>query len=147
VPNVQAQLDDLQREYQALQETFSTRKKTLENARSWVGFEKANQGDRFAILEPARLPSRPYSPDPLMLLPLALMVSLGLGVASVVVAEIFSTSFQTTRELTEAAGVLILGEIGKITTRADQLRLRLALTLWWLAFVVVALTLAWAVGT
>ena len=143
-PKIQAEFEDLTRGYNALDESYKAYKKRLEDAKTRLSLERANQGDHFSVLEPAELPRRPSSPDPLMVMPLSLFIGLALGVGCILLAEMFNDCFYTLEELSAATGVLLLGGIARITTEMDTRRMKRR-RLYWAAFsLVVTLVVGWA---
>ena len=146
-PRVQADFEDLTRGYSALEESYKTYKKKLEDAKTWLSLLRTSKGDGFAVVQPATLPLRPDSPDPLVVLPLALLVGLSLGIGCVLLAETLNDSFNTPDELASATGAVLLGRIARITTQQDLNRKRRVRLLWAILSVFVVLLLGWAVGS
>jgi polysaccharide biosynthesis transport protein len=70
-------------------------------------------GERFVVLNPAYLPTRPFSPDITRLMLMAVALGFALGVAGVVGREFMDRSVHDARALTEF-DVPVLGEIPRI---------------------------------
>jgi hypothetical protein len=68
-------------------------------------------GERFVVLNPAPLPSRPDSPDLLKLMLMSLGIGFGLGTAAVVGREFLDRSVHDARVLQSEFEVPVLGEI------------------------------------
>ena len=145
-PRVQAEFEDLTRGYSALEDSYRTYKKKLEDAKTWLSLLRTSKGDGFAVVQPATLPVRPGSPDPLVVLPLALLVGLSLGIGCVLLVETLNESFGTPEELASATGAVVLGRIARITTLQDLKRKRKVRLLWAVVSVFVVLVVGWAVG-
>ena len=71
-------------------------------------------GERFVILNPARLPSAPVTPDLVRLMAMALAIGLFLGVAAVIGREFLDRSVHDARALQSEFEVPVLGEIPHI---------------------------------
>jgi len=71
-------------------------------------------GERFSILYPASMPTRPLSPDILRLMLLAIAAGLALGVAAVIGREFLDRSVHDARALQTEFEVPVLGEIPRI---------------------------------
>lgn len=71
-------------------------------------------GERFVVLNPAPLPTRPVDPDPLRLMMMAIAIGLVLGVTCAVGREFLDRSVHDARALQSEFEVPVLGEIPRI---------------------------------
>jgi capsular polysaccharide biosynthesis protein len=71
-------------------------------------------GERFAVLNPAFLPTSPVSPDILKLMLMAIAAGFVLGAAAVVGREFMDRSVHDARALQTEFEVPVLGEIPRI---------------------------------
>ena len=71
-------------------------------------------GERFVVLNPARLPTRPTSPDLLRMMVMAIGLGFMLGVAAVIGREFLDRSVHDARVLQSEFEVPVLGEIPRI---------------------------------
>jgi polysaccharide chain length determinant protein (PEP-CTERM system associated) len=103
--------------------------------------EHRMQAEKFTLLDPARVPEKPISPNRPFLRTLGIVISLGLALGLVFVKDLRSNRVQGEWEL--PAGVAVLGRVpfiritGPGTTHHKKRRLRLALISTTLAAVVV----------
>jgi len=82
--------------------------------------EKSGRDVAFKVMEPAQLPLAPYSPQRRQIILLALLASLGLGLAAAFFVEHMDSSFQTIEEVQEFTNLPVLSSvptIGKSTSK------------------------------
>ncbi len=78
---------------------------------------KSDQGLAYQILEAAALPTQPDSPRSDRILLVALVASLGLGLAGVFLAEYMDSSFESVEQLEAATALPVLSGVPVIPTR------------------------------
>jgi capsular exopolysaccharide synthesis family protein len=74
----------------------------------------ANNGPVFRIVEPARVPLDPVSPNRLRLLALGILAGIGLGMATAFLAENVDSSFKDVDEFQNQTGLTVLSIIPKL---------------------------------
>ena len=84
--------------------------------------EQRQKGEQFRILDPAVPSQIPAAPNRLKLLIVSLVLSLGLGGAALMLAEMLDTSFHSRGELRDFSSVPVLASISRIVTEADRQR-------------------------
>ncbi len=84
--------------------------------------EKSNNHVAFKVVEPAELPSTPYSPQRQRLILMGFLASLGLGLAAIVVVEQMDTSFETIEEVRGFTNLQVLSAIPTIGTKLPKIR-------------------------
>jgi uncharacterized protein involved in exopolysaccharide biosynthesis len=62
-PAVEAQLTELTRDYSTLQEQYTTLLRRNEESKLAANLERRQIGEQFRVIDGARLPERPFSPD------------------------------------------------------------------------------------
>jgi polysaccharide chain length determinant protein (PEP-CTERM system associated) len=103
--NIQAKYDDLTR-------------KSME-AKVAQGLEKGQMGERFTLIDPARLPGKPIKPNRLAIILIGFILGIGAGVGMMVLQEAFDHSVKDSRTLSALTGVPVLGTIPNIVTTKD----------------------------
>ena len=83
--------------------------------------EQRQKGERFRVIDQARLPERPAGPNRLRLLIVGLVLALGAAGVAVVLAEQVDTSYRRAEEVRAIAGVPVLSTIPRIVTEDDRL--------------------------
>ena len=78
-----------------------------------------NEGTKFKILEPARLPLRPVRPNLLKIFFFSLLLGIFAGAGAAFVAEYLDQSFQAAEEVQATLELPVLGSISTIVTESD----------------------------
>jgi len=123
--NTQAKFDDLMQKYM--------------EARVAHGLEKERKGERFTLIDPARLPEKPYKPNRTAIVLIGFVFGAGAGVAFASLREFFDNSVRSAESLTQATQIPVLAGIPEIRTAQDirRKRWRVAVQLTALVLVVV----------
>lgn len=108
--NAQAKYDDLMKKY-------------LE-AKVAGGLEKEHMGERFTLIDPARLPEKPVRPNRIAVILIGLIMGIGSGLGTVALQESVDRSARRSEDLTTAFPFPVLAEIPRIITLEDELRTR-----------------------
>ncbi len=96
-------------------------KKTME-ARVAQGLEKEQMGERFTIIDPARLPEKPVKPNVPAILLIGLFLGVGAGVGTAAMKEFNDRSVRDPKVLTELLRLPVLVTVPVIVTARDVLR-------------------------
>ncbi len=94
------------------------------DAREGEMVETFKQGERFEVLNPARPPKDPFWPDLRFFLLMGLAVGGGLGIALVLLLEVFDQSFKSEEQLAAAIDLPILAVIPDLTRVETKSRRR-----------------------
>ncbi len=120
IPEVEAQLVRLNRDYEVNSAQYKAILQSLERAKlSGKADESSNV--KFRVIEPPRVPLNPVSPNRPLLLSLVLLVALGAGAALAVLLNQLKPVFSSRANLMEATGLPVLGAISSVLS-AKQLR-------------------------
>ncbi|MCP4694054.1 MAG: chain-length determining protein [Desulfobacterales bacterium] len=87
--------------------------------------EKEQKGERFTLIDPARLPEKPYKPNRKVIVLVGLVLGVGCGICFASLLEFFDDSVRSVNGLTRAFGFPVLVSIPVILTPADKLRRRI----------------------
>ncbi|MCP4673482.1 MAG: chain-length determining protein [Desulfobacula sp.] len=82
--------------------------------------ESKQKGERFTLVESARLPEKPYKPNRLAIILIGIVLGIGAGVGFASIIEFSDTSFRDGETLARATGFPVLTEIPNIITREDK---------------------------
>ena len=126
VPLREQELSDLTRDYEISKEHYRSLLEKTFSAEMATELERRQQGERFTILDEARVPERPFKPRRLALMFGSLIGALGFAVGMVMAREAVRGSIKAERELKALlpASVSFLGSIPTIETNADRRRQR-----------------------
>ncbi|MFO7557424.1 MAG: GNVR domain-containing protein [Desulfobacterales bacterium] len=118
-PKREQELMSLKRDYQNIQESYSSllsRKLEAEIARN---MERKQKGERFRIIDYARVPEKPASPDMKKLFLLVMAAGLGIGAGIVILLEYNDTSFRRFEEVESYLGLPVITMIPNIVYPSD----------------------------
>jgi polysaccharide chain length determinant protein (PEP-CTERM system associated) len=121
-PKLESEETELMRGYETLKEQYDSLLKKSEESKLSVSLEKAQIGEQFKIIEMARLPQRPVSPDRMRLNLMGLLAGLGLGVALVALLEYRDTTLKTDDDVVVSLALPVLAVIPAMLTQADRKR-------------------------
>jgi polysaccharide chain length determinant protein (PEP-CTERM system associated) len=124
-PAVEENFREIVLERQNLQAKYDDLMKKVLEARVSQGLEKEQKGERFTIIDPARFPEKPVSPNIPAILLIGLVLGIGAGVGTAGIREFADQSVRTADELAAAAQFPVLGGIPVILTKKERRRRRL----------------------
>ena len=90
-----------------------------------VNMEKKQKGEKFQIIDPARLPEKPVFPNMKILFLLTLVAGPNIGLGLVFLLEYLNTSFRSPKDIEAALGFSVLATIPKIYDKKYQRRQRM----------------------
>jgi protein tyrosine kinase modulator len=143
----QSDLTELSRDYTTLQSTYTSLLGKKEDSKVAANLERRQIGEQFKILDPARLPERPTSPNRQQLQSMGLMAGIGVGVVLMGLIEYLDKTLKSEGDVTAALNLLVLAtvpllpEIGYRVARRRKIIAMSATVL--LTVVVGAAALAW----
>jgi len=104
--NLQAKYDDLTKKYM--------------ESKVASGLEKGQMGERFTLIDAARLPEKPVFPNVPAILLIGLVLGIGTGVGSAALKEFSDQSVRTAGALASAVSLPVLAVIPEIVTTEDE---------------------------
>ena len=122
-PTREAELTELTRDYETLQKTYTSFLTKREDAKVSSNLERNQSGEQFKVLDPARLPERPASPDVLKINLAGAVLGLAIGLALVGLLEYRDTTFKTEFEVQQ---LLQLPVLALVPMMASEVELRAA---------------------
>ena len=110
-PRREQELKSLERDYNNIKSNYDLLlNKKLETEVS-INMDKQQKGEKFQILEPARLPEKPVFPNMKMLFLLTLVAGPNIGLGLVFLLEYFDTSFRSPKDIESNLGFSVLATI------------------------------------
>jgi capsular polysaccharide biosynthesis protein len=88
----------------------------LETAKITQRLQSSKEGTKYIIIEDARVPARPFSPNKLLVSFMGLFLGLGVGIALLFTLEMLDKSFIDVQEASTYLNIPLLGAISKIST-------------------------------
>jgi len=115
-PTRESDLIELSRDYDTLQRTYTSLLTKKEDAQIAANLERYQIGEQFKVLDPARMPEKPVSPDRPRLYAIGAVAGLGLGIALAVLLEFSDTTLKTDTDVVMAIGLPVLALIPELVT-------------------------------
>lgn len=148
-PIRETELIGLTRDYGTLQDLYASLLKKSEESRMASELESRQIGEQFRLLDPARMPERPFSPNRLLIAIAGAAGGLALGLLLAALAEYRDNSFAVDHEVVAVLALPVLAMIPEMLTHGERRRLRmrrvLASTVGLLALTVAAGAVIWFV--
>ncbi|MHB1516202.1 MAG: GumC family protein [Acidiferrobacteraceae bacterium] len=122
MPEIQKQYQRLSRDLDSSQLQYQELKKKQLDAQVGQQLVQDNMGQRFSVINPPRLPERPYKPNRPAFLMLGLILSLAGGVAYVMLLEGLDNSVRNVKSLAAILDKPVLSVIPYVENSSDQAR-------------------------
>lgn len=123
-PKLESELSTLTRDYETLKTQYESLLKKSEESKIAVNLERRQIGEQFKVIDGARLPERPISPNRLQLNLIGLLAGLGLGIAIVGLLEYRDTTFKTDDDIVTTLALPVLAVIPAMLAAADRRRIK-----------------------
>lgn len=123
-PTRESEMIAITRDYETLQRNYTSLLSKSEDAKIASNLERRQIGEQFKIIDIARLPERPFSPDRTIYNLGGLAGGLVLGLALVGLIEFKDSSFRNDQDIVAVLSLPVLATIPQIVTREDRLARR-----------------------
>ena len=124
VPQVEAELGRLNRDYDVVKQKYEQLLEQLETANIGEDVEASIDDVQFRIIEPPFADQNPSGPKRQLLLSGVLLVAMGIGAALAFLLDQLNPVFFAARDVTAVAGLPVLGNISLIMTPEDRFEKR-----------------------
>ena len=124
-PKLEQELLSLKRDYDNTQKTYDSLLARKQEAEVAANMERQQKGEQFRILDPARLPDKPQSPDMRKLFLMCVMAGLGLGGGLIFLLEFLDKSVKKLESVPKKLGIPLLVAVPRIDHPKDVRRRRL----------------------
>lgn len=142
VPQVEAELSRLSRDYEIVKKGYEELRQRQESARLASDMETKAQKVQFRIVDPPKLPLKPSGPNRPLFMAVVLVAGLGAGLAFAFLLGQVNSTFQTVQRLRQTFALPVLGCVTAITSVGERRKRRREL----LGFGLVAASLIVAFG-
>ena len=119
VPGIESEWIALTRDYDTLQETYRQLLAKSENSKMAASLEQRQIGEKFRILDPARVPLNPHSPNRLRINLMGTISGLGLGVLLVGFMHYRDSTMRSEADVLGAIKLPVLALVPHATTEGD----------------------------
>ena len=120
-PRVEEGYKSLLVERNNLQQKYEDLSRKAMESKMAHSMEKEQLGERFTLVDPARLPERPFSPNVPAILLIGLVLGIGSGVGAAALKESSDQSVRTADDLARITGFRVLVTVPTLVTTVDRL--------------------------
>lgn len=125
LPQVETELQRLNRNYEIYREQYNTLVTRRESAKISEEVEQTGEDLKFRVIDPPRLPVHPISPNRLMLTAGVMVFGIGAGLGVGFLLSQLSPAIYGRRMLREASGLPVFGAVSYVWTARAKLKQRL----------------------
>jgi uncharacterized protein involved in exopolysaccharide biosynthesis len=123
-PGLESQLTELMRDYTTLQTTYQSLLAKSQEARVAANLERRQIGEQFKIIDSARLPQRPISPNRLLINLVGACMGLGVGLGLGGLLEYRDTSLRSEDDVLVALSLPVVALVPTMTTTFERVKRR-----------------------
>ena len=127
-PKWESELVELTRDYTTLQASYQRLLEKREEAKLAANLERRDIGEQFRVLDPAKVPERPFSPNRILINAGGAGGGLALGVLLIVLLEYLDSSLKNESDVVRVLNVRVLAQVPLINAGTERERRR-----WWVA--------------
>jgi polysaccharide chain length determinant protein (PEP-CTERM system associated) len=131
-PTRESELTELTRDYTTIQNIYTSLLEKREASKLAANVERQQIGEQFKILDPARVPERPFSPNRLMIVAIGAVFGLLPGLALIGFLEYRDSTFKTEADIQRLLQLPVLALVPLMTSEKEvkrQRRRRMAVAL------------------
>jgi polysaccharide chain length determinant protein (PEP-CTERM system associated) len=118
IPVREMAMANLSRDYQNVKERYQSLLKKSEEAQQAENLERRQKGEQFKVIDPARIPEKPFSPNIPRNLLMGVLLGMGLGFGMGFFREQMDRSFKDAEDLETTLGFKVLANIPKVEKKA-----------------------------
>jgi polysaccharide chain length determinant protein (PEP-CTERM system associated) len=124
-PKREQELLSLKRDYENLRELYNSMLNRKLEAEIAVSMEKKQKGEQFRVVDPAKMPSRPISPDSRKVMLITIVLGLGLGGGLAYLLEFMDSSYRSPEELEKELQLPVLVSLPFRYTEIELRRMKM----------------------
>ena len=123
-PTRESEMVELTRDYSTLQQIYASLLTKREESEVAADLEKRQIGEQLQLVDPARLPEKPFSPNRQRINLLGLLGGLALGVALLALMEYRDGTFRSDDELSRVLALPVLAVVPAMASMVERRRAR-----------------------
>ncbi|MEN6373621.1 MAG: GNVR domain-containing protein [Smithella sp.] len=113
-PAREQDMASLMREYESTKEAYEKLTKKNTDAQQAENLEKRQKGEQFRVIDPAKKPEKPFSPDILKIIQIGLAAAIGCGLGIAFIREQMDQSFHDAGDVEASLGLKVLASVPRI---------------------------------
>ena len=121
-PLVEKEYSSLLRDLESARMKYAELTSKLMEARVAKGMEESQSGERFIVIDPARLPEEPFKPNRLAIALISFVLALGGGTGMAALREVLDTSVKSAEDIVSLGGGPVLSEIARMESPHEKRR-------------------------
>ena len=110
----------LTRDYQNAKETYQSLLRKSQEAQQAENLERRQKGEQFKVIDPARIPEKPFKPNIPKILLYGFLLGIGCGFGIAFLREQMDRSFRDAEDLEATFGFKVLANIPKIEKKIEK---------------------------
>jgi len=118
-PKREEELLVLNRDYGNIQESYNSLLNRKLEAEIALNMEKKQKGEQFRVIDPARLPRKPISPDLRRLFMMVVAAGLGIGAGLIFLLDFLNSTLKDPEKFEDDLGLAVLATIPKVYQKKD----------------------------
>ena len=120
VPTRESELVELTRDYATVQSSYQTLLAKREESKIAANLERKNIGEQFRILDPARVPERPFSPDRRTITLTGAGAGIAIGLLFLGLLEYRDSTFKTDDDIQRVLSLPVLAVVPQMRTQQER---------------------------
>ena len=128
-PETEQELIEINRNYGNIRSQYNSLLNRSLESEIAVNMEKKQKGEQFRIIDPAKMPEKPYEPDLNKLFLIFIVAGGGIGAAMIFVMEYFDSAFRRAEEIEPYLKMPVLAYMPKISTKEELWKQKIQKTL------------------
>src|SRR5262249_55470976 len=139
VPRRESDLVELSRDYNTISATYQSLLAKREEAKLAANLERRNIGEQFKVLDPARVPERPFSPNRLLINAGGGVAGLTFGLLIIGLIEYRDSGLRTEEDVERLLSVRVLALVPQMVSDAEKRARNVRVALYMITAVVLAI--------
>ena len=120
MPTRESELTELTRDYDTVQTTYRSLLAKKEESQIATNLENRQIGEQFRVVDSARQPERPISPNRVLIKVSGALAGLAMGFFAVFLLEVRDSSLKTEADVLQVLGLPVLAMVPAVVTAVDQ---------------------------
>ena len=121
-PGLESELTELMRDYTTIQESYASLSLKAEGSRMAANLERRQIGEHFRIIDTARLPERPFSPNRQRLNLMGLLGGFAFAIAIVALLEYRDTTFKNDHDIVVSLALPVIAIVPAMLSAAEAVQ-------------------------